>query len=403
MVKPTVGNTASEVQPEAVAENASNPTAPTQHLNPAGMILPVKSGEEDLHGDWITVVKHKKQPKSRSKSVVNQASFDMVNGKEGKLISQRNKFGALSKENPTKPGIVIHSADTGSQSQDGPTFSSKPFLSKKKRVRAEPPLVQPKIFGAEKYGPLVEKFRKTLLSGPGEPSNTKPLTETNALTQVMGREQHPFGIQTAMHVEVVSPNHLRLLDEDDKPPDPQYVVNKIIDDQGCMPLNKGSHECGSGGTFCRNKAARFASMLADCNLLDIGATGNAFTWVRKENGVLRTAKRLDRALADCSWRTAFQEAYLENLCRVYSDHCHLLLCVAKGHQIQQNRPFRYLDAWSYHQDYHQVVLNAWRSGRSNALDGLDRVRRDSVTFNKEVFGNIFQHKRRVESRLRGVQ
>ncbi|KAJ1402488.1 hypothetical protein SESBI_28024, partial [Sesbania bispinosa] len=202
------------------------------------MILPVKSGEKDLHGDWITVIKHKMRPKSRNKSGLTQASSDMVHGKDGTLISQRNKFGALSKENPTKLGIVIHSSDKGSQSQDGPTFSSKPFLSKKKRVRAEPPLVQPKIFGAEKNGPFVEKFKKYLLNGPGEPSNTEPLNETNALTQVMDREQHPFGIQTAMHVEVVSSNHLRLLDENDKPHDPQHVVNKIVDDQRCMAIEQ---------------------------------------------------------------------------------------------------------------------------------------------------------------------
>ena len=37
------------------------------------------------------------------------------------------------------------------------------------------------------------------------------------------------------------------------------------------------------------------------------------------------------------------------------------------------------------------------------MDGLRRVKDDSITFNKEVFGNIFRRKRLLEARLAGVQ
>lgn len=63
-----------------------------------------------------------------------------------------------------------------------------------------------------------------------------------------------------------------------------------------------------GGSFTLARANCFAHVLEYCNLLDLGYMGSPFTWHRSSQGLKRMAKRLDRVLADCSWRTNFPDA-----------------------------------------------------------------------------------------------
>ncbi|KAJ4847785.1 hypothetical protein Tsubulata_003331 [Turnera subulata] len=55
---------------------------------------------------------------------------------------------------------------------------------------------------------------------------------------------------------------------------------------------------------------KFVDFIEQCHLLDLGYTGTPFTWARG-----RVRKRLDRALANAEWRTAFEEAAILHLPR----------------------------------------------------------------------------------------
>lgn len=50
-----------------------------------------------------------------------------------------------------------------------------------------------------------------------------------------------------------------------------------------------------------------------------------------------------------------------------------------------------------------MVTNAWNKDNHHVPLALRNVKKDSVVFNKEVFGNIFEKKRQLEARLRGIQ
>lgn len=159
-----------------------------------------------------------------------------------------------------------------------------------------------------------------------------------------------------------------------------------------------------GGEFHPNRAQRFATVLDDCNLIDLGMVGGKFTWFRKRNNRLILSKRLDRALSDIDWRTAFPDATVEVITRVHSDHSPLLVqCGGPELRAVSNHPFRFVAAWAEHPNYKRVVEQAWQRGDDVITTKLDCVRKDSEIFNKEVFGDILRRKRWVEGRLRGVQ
>jgi len=75
-----------------------------------------------------------------------------------------------------------------------------------------------------------------------------------------------------------------------------------------------------GGIFKARQAEKFSNMMEQCNLINLEPTGSTYAWTRKERGILKVAKRLDRALGDCAWLTTFLEAYVENLTQNYSNH-----------------------------------------------------------------------------------
>src|ERR1044072_5963500 len=114
------------------------------------------------------------------------------------------------------------------------------------------------------------------------------------------------------------------------------------------------------------------SMMDACGLHDLGASGGTFTWHRKEHGVLRVSKRLDRGIADLDWSTLFPEAFVQLGNRVYSDHCPLILKCSAWSPVRQNRRFHFQAAWARHPEYVGVVDTAW-SGMQDFHSKLKRV------------------------------
>nr|KYP43188.1 hypothetical protein KK1_035380 [Cajanus cajan] len=157
-----------------------------------------------------------------------------------------------------------------------------------------------------------------------------------------------------------------------------------------------------GGRFSVSRASQFLEVLNDCNLLDMGAKGLRFTWYRNQHGVV-LAKRLDRVVCNVAWQAMFPEAYDENLCRVYSDHCPLLLRREGSRDNSHDRPFRFQAAWATHKDFERVVREAWCRNTLTLASGLQAIRVDAIKFNHEVFGNIITRKKALQRRLKGVQ
>jgi hypothetical protein len=158
-----------------------------------------------------------------------------------------------------------------------------------------------------------------------------------------------------------------------------------------------------GGIFHHNRAATFSNFMNICNLLDLTTTGGRFTWHRNNNGIRILSKKLDRGLANVEWRMSFPEAFVEVLCRFHSDHNPLLLRFGGLPLSRGSRPFRFEAAWIDHNDYADLVKRSWLPSNNNITASLTKVKDNSITFNHEVFGNIFQRKKHIESRLKGIQ
>ncbi|XP_024042959.1 uncharacterized protein LOC112099735 [Citrus clementina] len=133
-------------------------------------------------------------------------------------------------------------------------------------------------------------------------------------------------------------------------------------------------------------------------IFDLNFKGPRFTWSR---GLL--FKRLDRALYNNEWLLKYTENSVLHLPKVASDHRPVLVRFARdraGHK--RNRPFRFLAAWLTHDQFNNFVKRVWNPQTNYSIAASHFVQ-EVQAWNCDVFGNIFQRKRRLLAWINGIQ
>lgn len=151
----------------------------------------------------------------------------------------------------------------------------------------------------------------------------------------------------------------------------------------------------SGGTFNVGHAALLAQFLLHCNLLDIHSIGGLFTWRHNVRGVGHVRKKLDCVASDVDWQLAFPHAIVEVLPQHSSDHNPLLLSCNKF-KSKRAKLFHFQAAWMTHPDYELLVNHCWSQTEGGVVVKLDQIRKQSLIFNRDTFGNIFKKKYRMK-------
>ncbi len=98
-------------------------------------------------------------------------------------------------------------------------------------------------------------------------------------------------------------------------------------------------------------------ILFELGVMDLGFSGNTFTWTNKRWGKNCIRERLDMGIANISWRLNFPKAAIFHLGAIKSDHCPLLLDTWLQALIS-NRPFRFKVAWTIDPRCMEVIENA---------------------------------------------
>lgn len=95
----------------------------------------------------------------------------------------------------------------------------------------------------------------------------------------------------------------------------------------------------------------FGDWINNMSLIDMGFSGNQFTWKRGKTERTFVAKRLDRVLCCSQARLKWQEVRVSHLPFLASDHAPLYLQLTsevKGNACR--RPFRFEAAWLQHSE-----------------------------------------------------
>lgn len=131
----------------------------------------------------------------------------------------------------------------------------------------------------------------------------------------------------------------------------------------CGDFNEVLHEHEKrGGMEVRAKRlVDFCQTLLDCNLQDLGAKGYKFTWRNKRlNGSFIEA-RLDRFVANTSWKDFFPKTVASNLVGSDSYHDPILLNLEPdlSRRRRDSVPFCFEAMWIRHEGCKEVIFEAW--------------------------------------------
>ncbi|XP_059073460.1 uncharacterized protein LOC131047916 [Cryptomeria japonica] len=149
----------------------------------------------------------------------------------------------------------------------------------------------------------------------------------------------------------------------------------------------------------------FQSFVNDNALLEVVAKGGDFTWNNRRRGFSNIAEKLDRFFLAGDWSVALVVFEAEVLAISGSDHFPVSLIV-QNDAVPIRCPFKMEKMWFRELSFKEIVVGWWKE--APVVDGfmayqffkkLSYVKQELKSWNREVFGNIFDEKRRLEGDL----
>ncbi|KAK6803201.1 hypothetical protein RDI58_000985 [Solanum bulbocastanum] len=106
-----------------------------------------------------------------------------------------------------------------------------------------------------------------------------------------------------------------------------------------------------------NESFEFINVIEACGLMDLGYSGQHFTWCNQRSKEHRVWKRLDRDMVNDQWLEDIPQSTINHLPSVGSDHCPLLMeVVVRSKNI--SRYFKFLQ-WTYHVNFGATIKECW--------------------------------------------
>lgn len=113
-----------------------------------------------------------------------------------------------------------------------------------------------------------------------------------------------------------------------------------------------------GRRFNLNNNLDFISCIEDCGLQDAGFSGPTYTLCDQRDLPNIIRKCLERLLYNSQWFDNYEGTCATHLSKTCSDHAHLLIKLTND-QANKIKYFKFLNVWTSHQDFLQVVHASW--------------------------------------------
>ncbi|XP_075658855.1 uncharacterized protein LOC142628694 [Castanea sativa] len=148
-------------------------------------------------------------------------------------------------------------------------------------------------------------------------------------------------------------------------------------------------------------------LLFKLNVMDLGYSGNKFTWARGRWDKASIKSRLDRGVANISWQLAYPRATITHLGAIKSDHA-LILMDTNPSDSFAHIPFRFEIVWLRDDRCSAVIEDAWK-GKVSGSEFIKLYEKKAATrealrkWNKEVFGHCQDKINSLLKKIKEVQ
>ncbi|KAL9680477.1 hypothetical protein QQ045_018356 [Rhodiola kirilowii] len=174
-------------------------------------------------------------------------------------------------------------------------------------------------------------------------------------------------------------------------------------------FNEIAHSWEMKGVRARGmwQMRNFRECLEDCGLTDLSYKGEMFTYSNRRRGDQEVKVRLDRAVANESWREAFPQAIVKHDLSYTSDYSPLIIYLKEEVGSIKGGISRFEQMWLRHERFKEMVETLWKFQHpggplsrklKDCMQGLSR-------WGDETFGNVRKRIKNLKEeiqRLRGI-
>lgn len=169
----------------------------------------------------------------------------------------------------------------------------------------------------------------------------------------------------------------------------------------------GQDEKMGGRPYASSSSGGFYPFFTRNGLVDLGFSGNPFTWSNKRSGLANVRERLDRGVANVDWTLIFPNASVFHVPATTSDHNPILICT-NGGPYTLPKPFRFEAFWIREKTSAHIVAEAWNtpvvgSPAFKLCQKVKAVKQALRIWNKHHFGIIQDNIRQILHSIDEVQ
>ncbi|KAA3465094.1 reverse transcriptase [Gossypium australe] len=154
----------------------------------------------------------------------------------------------------------------------------------------------------------------------------------------------------------------------------------------CGDFNEILYSTGKRGGILKEerKMESFKEALEECQLEDLGFSGEWFTWERGNFATTNIRKRLDRGVANERWRTLFPKGIVYHLPHSISDHCPILLNTMSERTRSRSSQFKIDAWWTTEESFEASVRQSWDSTSGSIMEKLESLQRDLKEWERSI-------------------
>ncbi|KAA3469160.1 reverse transcriptase [Gossypium australe] len=109
--------------------------------------------------------------------------------------------------------------------------------------------------------------------------------------------------------------------------------------------------------------------------MDVGYSGNWFTWERGNFPETNIQECLDRGVANENWISMFPEASIHHLVHSFSDHCPLLVTTKRDDNWRIGKTFKFEAWWVLEDSFDDEVKFIWEMSTGDLLQKLESLKK----------------------------
>ncbi|KAL9683559.1 hypothetical protein QQ045_015381 [Rhodiola kirilowii] len=140
---------------------------------------------------------------------------------------------------------------------------------------------------------------------------------------------------------------------------------------------------------------RFREVLDFCGLSDLGFEGKPYTFTNKRRGNREAKARLDRVVANGSWRMLFPDHKVNHIWANASDHCPIAIDLVERRRCSKSSDFKFETMWMKHDKYLEKFEEIWKGTMGKGLSFSQ--------WNREEFGNVQKRIKILKAIIQEVQ